>query len=138
MAQTDIFARVQAIDLPPSEYVVIGSGVLNAVGLRESRDIDLVVSEQAFAELRQRPGWKLTQKHGEPCLEKDDFEVWLDWGPDMPDFKTMFREALVVRGLHFASFETVMRFKRLHPTDKNLRDIVLIEQYLSAKKGIIE
>jgi len=59
----NIIERVQPLELPAVDYIVIGSGVLDALGLRPANDIDLVVSEPLFGRLRQR-GWEADVKNG--------------------------------------------------------------------------
>ncbi|HQC39175.1 MAG TPA: hypothetical protein PK804_00765, partial [Candidatus Dojkabacteria bacterium] len=43
--------ELEKISLDDSNSVVIGSGILNALGIRESRDIDVVVESEKFYQL---------------------------------------------------------------------------------------
>ncbi len=52
----NLFEEVKRLDLPPGEYVVIGSGILGALGIRDIADVDLLVSPRVFEQLRER-GW---------------------------------------------------------------------------------
>ena len=67
----DIIKKVASLNLPIGTYVVFGSGPMAAKGLREVRDIDLLVTKGLYAELKSS-GW--TEKNwdsGGSYLEKN-------------------------------------------------------------------
>ena len=39
-----IFQRVRNLHFPLGEYVIIGGGILEALGIRDTRDLDIVVT----------------------------------------------------------------------------------------------
>ena len=39
----DVIAEVKKLDLPLGQYVVIGSGIMAQLGLREANDVDIAV-----------------------------------------------------------------------------------------------
>ena len=45
---------VQRLKLPARSYVVIGGGVLEALGIRDTMDVDLVVNQKRTTNLKQR------------------------------------------------------------------------------------
>ena len=51
--------RVKALGFPLGQYVVVG-GAMEAFGIRPANDLDVVVTEDLFAEL-MRKGWKLCE-----------------------------------------------------------------------------
>ena len=51
MNKTDFIKAVKDLELKPEDYIVIGSGILVALGIREADDIDIVVSKDAFDKL---------------------------------------------------------------------------------------
>lgn len=53
----DIYKEIDQLDLPTGEYVVLGSGILGALGIRAIADVDLLVTPSLFARLRER-GWE--------------------------------------------------------------------------------
>ena len=52
MTKEDIVTKVRALGLPKDSYIVFGSCPLAAVGIRESNDIDMLVSEQGYEQLK--------------------------------------------------------------------------------------
>lgn len=127
-----IVERFQHLNLPASQCVVIGSGILDALNLRESDDIDLVVTEELFEQLRESRGWREEIRNNEAMLLKDDVEVWLSWGSKgVPNFHALYDECMVVEGVHFANPRFVIAQKRESAREKDMRDIKLLEGYLS-------
>jgi len=44
----DIKGELSKFSLDETNSVVVGSGILNALGLRRAKDIDLVINEEVF------------------------------------------------------------------------------------------
>ncbi len=113
----------------------MGSGILDALAIRDAEDIDLVVSESIFENLRSS-GWQedreFLKKYGRRCLKMGNIEVYDNFNigdynlslADIP-FKT-----LSIRGVTFMSLEELLKFKRILNREKDQRDIELIENYL--------
>lgn len=131
-----IIKRLQTLQLPPEEFVVIGSGVLDALELRESDDIDLAVSDTLFDQLKQRRGWRSMYKEGEEYLINGQAEAWHGWsgGPPQHSFDELYADSLVVNGIHFANPRFVIGWKRQRSAPKDLTDINLLEEYLAHER----
>lgn len=126
-----IIERFLALGLPADQCVVIGSGVLDALGLRPSGDIDLVVTVQLFRELQQSGKWQSKQRHGEVVLLRDDVEVWLSWGSEgKANFSTLRAEGVTIEGVTFAHPGFVLDWKKEKGRQKDLDDVQLLEEYL--------
>ena len=134
----NLFEEVKRLDLPPGEYVVIGSGILGALGIRDIADVDLLVSPRVFEQLRER-GWvyqeidiegrtrqKLT--HGVAEAFKD---FW--YGNINPDPANMIKDAQIIEGIPFLSLEKLMEIKQVLNRPKDCADIALIEKYLNER-----
>lgn len=126
-----IIERFWSLGLPADQCVVIGSGVLDALNLRRSTDIDLVVDEALFEQLRRSGEWSIENRTGGTVLLKDDVEAWLSWGSHgVPNFRDLYETSLEVDGIHFASPQFVIEQKRLRGQQKDFSDIQLLEGYL--------
>ena len=126
-----IVERFLKLGLPATRCVVIGSGILDALQLRPSADIDLVVDEALFDELQQVPEWRAEVRYGETVLLREDVEVWMSWGSEgRPNFKELYATSLTVGGVHFAHPEVVLAWKKAKRRPKDLQDIDLLEGYL--------
>jgi hypothetical protein len=126
-----IIERVQKLNLPLNQTVVIGSGVLDALGLRKAGDIDLVLSRELFDVLSQDPGWHKATKRDEPILTHDDTEAFLSWGSNaVPNFEALYSDGITIGGVRFANPRFVIAWKQSRLNDKDKTDIALLESYL--------
>ena len=56
MSQT--FAeRVKELGLPLDQMIIIGSGILDQLGIRQSADIDVATNREALEEIARSDGW---------------------------------------------------------------------------------
>lgn len=134
MAQRSILDRIRALALPDDQYVVAGSGVMDALGLRESRDIDLIVTPELFEELRVR-GWRRFTEHDEYVLKYGDAEALLTFPHDG---RAMTRDDLLAHSVQieevtFVSPEFLRDWKQAKQRPKDIKDIGLLEEYLRGK-----
>lgn len=128
-----ILTRVRALNLPTDQIIVIGSGLLDAYGLRRAGDIDLVVTSELFTKLSSTGQYKQEEKNGEAYLVKDNLEVWLDWGGGH-DFTKLQNEGVVIEGITFVNPLFLIERKRERGTDKDKQDIALLEGYLREQR----
>lgn len=138
--KNSIFNQVADLNLPFGEYAVVGSGVMSAHGIREHKDIDLLVTPRLYEELKAK-GWK--EKAIRPdfvVVENDIFEA----SPNMitlpmyqPDVPKLIREADIINGISFVKLEEVINFKRAMGREKDLKDIDLINNYLTAEIEVL-
>lgn len=132
MSRRPILERIRALALPADQFIVAGSGVMDVLGLRESRDIDLIVGSDLFTELRDR-GWKRFTEHDEQVLKYGDAEAWLSL-PVHGKHKT-YQELLVdsvqIEEVTFVSPQFLLDWKRFENRPKDRKDIALLEEYIS-------
>lgn len=50
----NIIQKVKELNLPDGTFAVVGSGTMEALDIRNTNDIDLVVSPEVYAELKQK------------------------------------------------------------------------------------
>lgn len=124
--------RVRTLSLPLDQVVVIGSGVLDALGLRMAGDVDLVLSAELFAGLTQHPDWQVRTKHNELLLTHNDTEAFLSWGSDgRPNFQELYSQGVTIDGVRYAHPRMVMSQKQQRGNEKDMRDIALLKGYLN-------
>jgi len=101
-------------------------------GIRESADIDMLVSPELFADLKTA-GWKVLHKApGDEPLVYDDFEAHADWSFSsyQPTLNQLLETATIVDGVPFAALGEVRKWKASSGRSKDLADIALIDAYL--------
>lgn len=127
-----IIDRVRALELPADEAVVIGSGVLDALGLRQSGDVDLVVTPHCFERFKKDSRWHIGEKNGEPIASMADVEAFLSWGSEgVPNFGALYEGGVTIEGIRFAHPRFVMAWKRQRASEKDVHDIALLEEYMN-------
>ena len=132
----NIFEKVKSLNLPIGEYVVFGSGPLGAHGIRESRDIDLLITTKLYEDLKKQ-GWEEKEwSDGGYYLFKNDVEADDSWryGSYSPKPETIIAQARIIEGVPFAPLTEVLKWKKAYGRSKDLADIELIQNYLSASK----
>ncbi len=129
MNQDEIISKVESLGFPEGSYVVFGSAPLAMAGLREANDIDMLVSNELFENLKDR-GWKELDKGGsDKPLVNDVFEAHHNWNFSSysPTLEQLLESSDVVHGIPFASLEEVRRWKLSSGRPKDLADIKLID-----------
>ena len=71
--------NLNELNLTPDNCIIVGSGILNALNLRESKDIDVIASEEKYEELLSNPRFQKVQNHGHEILTDSLFEISKDW-----------------------------------------------------------
>ncbi len=75
----EIKSKLDELDLHSNNAIVIGSGILNALHLRESKDIDIIVTAEKYKELCANGRFKKEQNHGREVLTDGLFEIGTSW-----------------------------------------------------------
>lgn len=126
----NIFEDVKFLNLPIGEYAVVGGGVLAAHGLREHRDVDLVVTKNLYNHLRAI-GWSVAEdKLNVLRMEKYEADSNFHWKEYQPDITKLIKEADIINGIPFVKLQELLIFKKNLGRKKDLEDIKLIEEYL--------
>jgi len=134
----NLIKEIKKLGFPPDSYIIVGSGHLSAIGLKEPHDIDIVVTKDLFAKCKKE-GWEqmpftYPDKLGHIFLRKGFTELYLDVnkGNFNPTIEELIQRAVIIDGVPFASFEDILNFKREYGkvNSKHLLDIELIEKHL--------
>ena len=133
MTGQQIVDKAKELNLPKGSYVIFGSCPMAVAGIRESSDIDMLVSEEVFSNLA-KGGWKILDKGGkDKPLLNGDFEAHKSWefSSYAPTLDHLLARADYVDGIPFASLQEVRKWKVASGRPKDLLDIELIDEYLS-------
>lgn len=57
---------LQKLSLNPDNSIVIGSGILQALGIRKSKDIDIVATQEIYDSLKKTGEFTISKNHGNP------------------------------------------------------------------------
>lgn len=134
----NIIEETKRLGLPFGEYLVIGSGILGALGIREIRDIDLFTTPKLYETLLKE-GWKLEEVEISGRMRErlvmGSAEAYKDFYlyDEPQDVYKMIEEAEVIEGVPFMSLPELLKMKQSLSRPKDLEDIKLIEKYLEVK-----
>lgn len=117
--------ELKELKLPANSYVVFGSGPLAIRGLRQNRDVDLIVNRDLWN--------KLVDKYGE--TEEGVIEIGnVDIRSQIIHLESvdkLIANAEFIEGVPYARLEDVIDFKKKIDRQKDREDISLILEYLS-------
>jgi hypothetical protein len=132
-----VSSSLAALGLNPKNSVVIGSGILNALGLRRSRDIDVVATETKYRKLASNSRFRREQSHGREILIDGLCEIGVDWtvlGKTW-NFNDLNGRFIVIDNVRYITLEFLFEAKCGWIKDgtgrpKDIDDVKLMEAYL--------
>jgi hypothetical protein len=131
---SNIAEEVKRLNLPSGEYSVVGSGALSIRGIRNHDDIDLIVTENLYEEMKTK-GWEEKEKSdGLLHIYKNNTEVAKNF-LHIDGFRLSTEEVIknsdIIDDVSFMSLEDLITLKTAMGREKDLRDIALIKEYLN-------
>lgn len=126
----DFKHEIEKLQLPEDSFVVVGSGILGVLGIRESNDIDLVVDKVVYDSFENR-GWDKGSWSDQVVFRRGVFDIGYDWYGQSA--KDLLFKAEVIDGVPYLSLDEVYEWKKLKGREKDLRDIELINRYRGAQ-----
>lgn len=127
----EFLGKLKELNLPKGKFAIFGGGPMCVRGLRECRDLDVIVTERLFNNLKEKKGLQLKKEEFCDYLEKDGVEFYKDWGPGEWDIEKLIQGAEIIDDLPFIGLEQVLKWKKINKRDKDIEDIKLIEEYLN-------
>lgn len=134
VASDPFLLALDGLALDRDDFVIFGSGPMMAHNLRQIHDLDLVA---------RGASWEWAREFGEPTGESlvrfvvdgGEIEIGPQWfRPPLWDTDDLIDNAEIFSGYRFARLEDVRRYKRVLRRRKDLRDIALIDAYLTARR----
>lgn len=125
---------VERLNISMDEYVVIGGGVLEIIGLRETREVDLAVSDQVYARYRDEEHWKeYVQDNGRRILTHNGYNLMRTWMGN--SFSRIKRESFIKDGIRCMDVAMLVESKRRLGRKKDLADVTLLTRYLKQQSS---
>ena len=137
----EIFDVLKELNLPYKKYVIVGGGVMEALGIKLTEDIDIVVTEEIFEKYIKSGNWivsntpkgskKLKKYIDHPRLKK--IEIYLDVNSEdfTPTIEELIKRSITVKGFSFISLSDLINFKKAYRRPKDRIDLDLINLKLA-------
>ena len=135
MSQT--FAeRVKELGLPLDQLIIIGSGILDQLGIRQSTDIDVAVDRATLEKLAGDSDWaEKLDKNQRRYLVKHDgsVEIWDGWEIDgrIVEYDELLDYAVEYEGVKFVNLDFLRRWKNWRGREKDIQDVRLIDEWMA-------
>ena len=127
--------KVKTLNLPLDQIIVIGSGILDQLGIRPASDIDLAASSDLMKKLSDESGdWiKKFDDNQRFYFVKDDgsAEVWDGWDFDgrVVSYDDLLDYAVEYDGVRFVDLEFLRKWKSWRGREKDVQDVELIDEW---------
>ena len=135
----NVFEEVKKLNFPDGEFIILGSGILGALGIREINDVDILTTNTLFDKL-QKEGWNFNEIEIEGRMRerllKGVVEVYKDYWFGENIFTTpeavgkVIKNAHIIKGVPFLPLTVLLEYKKAMSRDKDKKDVMLIEKYL--------
>lgn len=131
--------KLKELDLPKSDFVVVGSGALAIRGIRGSKDLDVVITPNLWSELIKKFKVTTDNEWGIETLSIDGQMEILNpkdsiyGNSEAVSFEDLLTQADEIDGIKYINLDHLKKVKAWLGREKDLKDIELIDEYLSKK-----
>lgn len=121
-----LLKKLKQLNLPEDQYAIFGSGPMAVRGLKEAKDVDLVVTQKLYDALKQKyteikPGQMIIDGVIEIC--SPDYSL-------VDHCEEVIKHSEMIDGFRFMRLDDLLKWKREMGRDKDYKDIKIIEKYL--------
>lgn len=141
--QINFKQELKKLGLNNNNCIIIGSGILQALGIRPAYDIDLVVKQDVYDLLKKSYQLIVSKNHGNEILKNDLFEIGTQWVIfEKPHtYDTLLKSSQIVDDLLYIRLDFLLRVKKSWIKNKTSRpkdfkDIELITKYIKMQENI--
>jgi hypothetical protein len=132
--------KFRRLPYPKNEMLIVGSGTMALLGLRENKDLDVWATPRIMKRVAQDKKFiaKKSEVDGSTLYESEDgkLEFASSFSFANLDLKTSLKKAIIIYGIHFQSPEEILAWKKKANRPKDRDDIIKLENYL--KNNVVE
>jgi hypothetical protein len=126
--------RVKKLGLPLDQIIIIGSGILDQLGIRQSTDIDVAVDRATLEKIAGDSDWaeKLDTNQRRYLVKCDgSAEIWDGWEIDgrIVEYDELLDYAVEYDGVKFVNLDFLRRWKNWRGREKDIQDVRLIDEW---------
>lgn len=127
-----LIEQLKKLTLPSGEYAVFGSAVMAVRGIRESPNIDVIVTNKLWQKLTSSD--YVPDSEGFIRTKQIKISNWW-FAPTRKDILTMIKEAELIEEIPFVKLDEVRSYKKTLNREKDKLDVTLIDKYLEDNKS---
>jgi len=139
LKNNSIFKKLDSLNLNPDEYIIMGSGIMYALGIRdmeEINDIDILVSENEWEKVKNKGKLKYSKADDSPVISfmDDKLCIYIKWIPSEYTeytFSKCSKRKQLIQGYPFQTIGDLLEWKIKMGREKDNKHVVAIEKYLS-------
>ncbi|MFP4539720.1 MAG: hypothetical protein ACLFNN_02170 [Candidatus Paceibacterota bacterium] len=122
----ELLAEFAKLNIPDGQYAIYGSGPLAIRGIREARDLDVVVRDGFYQELiKEYP----EKEKGKIEINAGDIEIFPAWNSLINEPEEVIGRAELIEGFRFITIEDLVIWKKELDREKDHKDLKLIKRY---------
>ncbi|MFZ3043817.1 MAG: hypothetical protein WA058_01775 [Minisyncoccia bacterium] len=133
----NIIDKAKELNLPAGEYVIVGSGPLDALGIRTAGDLDIAVTPKLFVQLQATGEWEEEERYGKLFLMREGIDIipQLSWEAYPTTTAEAIASAMILDGIYLMNLEELKKFKTAMGREKDFADIARIDAYLAKQNA---
>lgn len=116
--------ELKRLSLPKDDFAIFGSGPMAVRGIRENKDLDLVVTPTLWEDLKKK-----LPVSDDSTIKIGNIEIFKEL-PIFDNTEELIDNADIIDGFKFVKLNEVIKFKKALGREKDLKDIKLIENFL--------
>jgi sRNA-binding carbon storage regulator CsrA len=120
--------ELKKLNLPVKHFAIFGSGYFGLSGIREVKDLDIIVSESLWEELVQKYPVK-----NERLIQIGNIEIYKNWEPWFQNTSNLIKDCDNFKGFKFVKLKYVLEWKKKFNREKDKKDIKMIEYLINYK-----
>lgn len=127
----ELLKEFKKLDLPNREYAIYGSGPIVVRGLRETGDLDVIVTESLYKKLAKKYGEDEKYQKGRR-IKIGNIEIYAVayWEAETEKLAQALQNAEKINGLRYVALTDLIDLKKKMGREKDLKDIKLIKGFL--------
>ena len=135
MSLINTLSDLEKLKFPPNHYVIVGSGIMDVLGIRNANDLDILVSKDLWNILIKdnKFGNKIKYINSKPYIK---FSYKIEIYQSIPGFNTedtIKNAERDYKDIPFISLDCLLKWKKGMNRAKDKEDVLLIENYLENK-----
>ena len=136
----DILKLVKNLNFPQSEFLIIGGAAMAIRKIKETKDIDILVSKDLLEQLKKDTAWNyhsriVTTEESGLINNDKTIELYPTIANNTLTFSELKANQEIISAVPVAGLNDVLRIKEFYHREKDLKDIELIKLYLDARVG---